>query len=302
MKKNILAFFSVFCIFHVDAAVICHQDVGSCALYFDKTGSLTDRSTSTIITGNISNIGMFSDASIYKYGNQYALIQESRSSDRLVTVIPLSKTNNEWIFSSIYYFSVSLMASSVKSGPLWQARKIVTQKNRVSDDIWDRAGDLASERRFDYLVPSGWPDTRLYVASIERGPKGEKCFVPFDSLDSSLPINMIACRSINLPINDGHYDLSGVIQKNIFIDITFTKKGGVISGQYRRLKYPNKSIKIEGTLTQDGTLSMIEFGESDGGISGYFSGSIKSGKFSGEWEARDKSRRMPFSAYMQGFL
>lgn len=206
--------------------MICHQDVESCALYFDKTGSLTDRSASTVITGNISNIGMFFDVSIYKYGNQYTLIQESRSSDRLVTLIPLSKINNEWIFSSIYYFSVSLMASSEKSGPLWQARRIATKKSKVSDDIWDRAGDLASERRFNYLIPSGWPDTRLYVATRERGPKGEACFIPFEPMNSSLPIKMISRRSIRLPINDGNHHLSGVIGDNIFIDIFLEKSGG----------------------------------------------------------------------------
>jgi dolichyl-phosphate-mannose--protein O-mannosyl transferase len=107
---------------HATGAVICTKDVTACTLYLNEAGSLVDRRTGSTIV-NIGNLGAFSDASIYKYGSQYALAQENHSNDRLVTVIPLSEKNNKWFFNNIYYFSVSLAASSVKYKSLWMGEK-----------------------------------------------------------------------------------------------------------------------------------------------------------------------------------
>lgn len=80
-----------------------------------------------------------------------------------------------------------------------------------------------------------------------------------------------------------------------------SKNDESIVGEYRYLEHPDRFIKIEGTLAQDGVFSMKEFGGKGGAISGYFQGVIVDGKFSGEWASPDKSRHLPLSMYMQGF-
>ncbi|GGC50419.1 hypothetical protein GCM10011400_42300 [Paraburkholderia caffeinilytica] len=253
-----------------------------------------------IATG-LSKIGIFSDVSIYKYGTQYALVQENHSNDRLVTAIPITKKKNKWISFSVYYFSISLMQSTAKTGPLWVGRKITGPTLEIDEHTLDNAGNLASEQKFYSLIPSGWPSAKLYVATDARNPKGEQCFVPFDSQDSTIPIDVVACRPLRLPVEDGDYDLSGVLDKNLFIAISITKHGDTVTGQYRYLRHPDKFIKIEGTLAKNGSLSLTEFGGKGGAVSGYFHGLIQAGKISGEWETPDKSKCLPFSIYQQGF-
>ncbi|MCP2090347.1 UNVERIFIED_ORG: hypothetical protein J2Y81_006434 [Paraburkholderia sediminicola] len=301
MKESLLSILAVFYVTHASAAVICYKEVAACDLYLDKSGSLLDRSTGDVVANNVGNVGMFSDVSVYKYGNQYALVQENHSSDRLVTAIPLAKINERWVANSVYYFSTSLMASSAKSGPLWSGRKIVTQKLKVSDDILDRAGDLASKQQFSSLLPSGWPSTKLYVATSTRETRSEQCFVPFSSEDSVLPLDLMACRLLKVPMNNGQYDLTGLLDNKHLIEIAVRKNGDSITGQYRYLHRSEKFIKVQGSLAQDGTLAMTEFGGKSGAISGYFHGVVVDGALSGEWVSPDKSRHLPFSMYMQGF-
>ena len=302
MKKNLLSILLAFCVTQASAAVICYKDIVGCDLYLDQSGSLLDRSAGAVVANNVGNVGMFSDVYVYKYGNQYVLVQENHSSDRLVTAIPLVKINERWVANSVYYFSISLMASSAKSGPLWSGRKIVTQKLKVGDDILDRAGDLASKQQFGSLLPSGWPSTKLYVATSTRETKSEQCFVPFGFEDSVLPLDLMACRPLKVPMNNGQYDLTGLLDKKYLMELAMSKNGDSIAGRYRYPRRSDKFIKLEGSLTQDGTLSMTEFGGKSGAISGYFHGVVVDGALSGEWTSPDKSRRLPFSMYMQGFL
>lgn len=301
MKKSIFVALSACCIFRVDAAVVCHQDVSACDLFFDEAGSLVDRSGGRKIAENLGKIGIFSDVTIYKYGDQYALIQENHSNDRLFTAIPLTKKKDKWISSSVYYFSISLMQSTEKTGPLWVGRKITGPNLEIDEHTLDNAGNLASERKFYSLIPSGWPSAKLYVATDARNPKGEQCFVPFASQDSTIPIDAVACRPLSLPVENGNYDLSGSLDKNLFIALSITKHGDTVTGQYRYLRHPDRFLIIKGTLAQDGTLSLTEFSEKGSTPSGHFHGSIGTGKISGTWDSQDKSRHLPFSLYLQGF-
>ncbi|CAB3674111.1 hypothetical protein LMG24238_02260 [Paraburkholderia sediminicola] len=301
MRKNLPFILSVFCVTQASAAVICYKDIAACDLYLDKSGSLLDRSTGDVVANNVGNVGMFSDVAVYKYSNQYVLVQENHSSDRLVTAIPLAKLNEGWAANSVYYFSISLMDSSAKSGPLWSGRKVVTQNLRVTDDILDRAGELASKQQFGSLLSSGWPSTKLYVATSTLETRSEQCFIPFGSEDSALPLDLMACRPLKVPMNNGQYDLTGLLDKKYLIELTLNRNGNSISGRYRYLHRSDKFIKVEGSLAQDGTLSMTEFGGKSGGISGYFYGVVVDGAFSGEWMSPDKTRRLPFFMYMQGF-
>lgn len=301
MKKTIFLAISACCAFHATAATICHQVDASCALYFDETGSLIDRSMGKNIATGLSKIGIFSDVSIYKYGTQYALVQENHSNDRLVTAIPITKKKNKWISFSVYYFSISLMQSTAKTGPLWVGRKITGPTLEIDEHTLDNAGNLASEQKFYSLIPSGWPSAKLYVATDARNPKGEQCFVPFASQDSTIPIDAVACRPLSLPVEDGNYDLSGSLDKNLFIALSITKHGDTVTGQYRYLRHPDRFLIIKGTLAQDGTLSLTEFSEKGSTPSGHFHGSIGTGKISGTWDSQDKSRHLPFSLYLQGF-
>ncbi len=301
IRKTIFLLLAVGYASHAGAAAICHQSTATCELYLDKTGSLIERSTGNRIANNIGEVGVFSNISIYKYDEQYALVQKNNSNDRLITVIPLIRSGDAWSFRSVYYFSISFRASSAKSRPFWLGRKIGVAESKIDDNIWDRVGELASERKFDTLIPSGWPDTILYVATGTQEPKGEQCFVPFDPQDTSISLEVIACRPLKSPISDGHHDFSGVLGQNLFVDFRLDKKGDAISGRYRYLRHPDKFIKTEGTLMPDGTFSILEFGKKDGDISGYFRGTIKAHGFSGEWESADKSKRLPFVMYLQGF-
>jgi hypothetical protein len=288
------------CISSAAAAVICQRNVTSCVLYLNDAGSLVDRSTGHPIA-KIGGLGAFSNTSVYKYGNQYAVVQENSSNDRLVTVIPLVRKNKEWISSSFYYFSISLVASSAKSKPLWLGSKIATQETKVGDDILERAGDLPSRQGHYTYVPSGWPSKNLYVATSARQSKGGRCFVPFDSQDGPIPIGFLACSSLKNPIRNGYHDFSGVIGNDIFIDVSLKKIGHNFSGNYRYLRDPNKLIRVEGTLSKDGSFSMREFSESGEAVFGDFRGSTAKGIISGKWKASDKSRSLPFSLYAQGF-
>ena len=301
VKSYALVLFLVSYILTANSTTICSQYNTACALHFDRAGSLIDSTTKNRVAKEIDNPGVLFDTSIYKYGDQYALIRESRTSDRIVMAIPLNHRDKEWTFDSIYYFSISALASTGKPSSLWVARKISTPQSKIIDDILARAGDLASEQKFDSLVPSGSPDTILYISTDRHKEKGEQCFVPFDSQDSSMPMDLISCTPIKPPLNDGYYDLSGMIGKRIFIDMQFTKIGDSIFGEYRYPRRHDKPIRIKGTLRHDGTLAITEFGGAGGEISGYYNGSLDTGNISGKWESRDKSRNLPFSLYIKGF-
>lgn len=300
MRVALVSILLAGCIFPAAAAVICQKNTAACVLYFDDTGSLIDRATRHPIA-KVGNVGAFSNIAIYKYGNQYALVQENSSNDRLVTVIPLTQKNKQWSFNSFYYFSISLVASSAKSKPIWLGSKIATQETTVGDDVLDRAGDLPSKQSYYTNIPSGWPSTKLYIATSARRSKGEHCFVPFDFQDGPIPVGLLACSSVKIPTGDGYYEFSGVIGKDSFIDISLIKNGNAFTGHYRYLQHPDKLIRVEGTLTKDGSFSMREFGENGDAIPGRFHGSTAKGKISGKWESSDKSQRLPFSLYAQGF-
>jgi hypothetical protein len=301
MKFFSLALASVLCFTTARAAVTCQQGNADCDLYFDSTGSLVDRGTGNVIAKDIRNVGMLSDVAVFRYGNQYVLVQENHSSDRLVTAIPLARENQKWVSTSVYYFSISSTSSSEKQGPRWVARKIDAHQVAVRDDILDWAANLASDRRFNSLLPAGWPSTKLYVATSRGNPKGVECFVPFRFQGSVMPIDLLACRSLILPVSDGRYDFSGMIGKDLPVEISLSKKGHSINGEYRYLRYPNSLIRVEGTVTEDGELSMSEFAKKGGPVTGYFRGVIESGIISGEWNSADNARQLPFSLYVQGF-
>jgi hypothetical protein len=287
--------------FRAAAAVVCQEDNAVCDLYFNQTGSLVERGSGSVIASNIGNVGAFSDVAVYKYGSQYALVQTNNSNDRLVTVIPLLKKKKEWIFNSFYYFSISLKASSVKHKPLWVGSKIDTKENKISNDILDRAGDSTFHEVYSRHIPSGWPSTSLYIATGPSEPKGEECFVPFDSREGLFPIETIACRALKIPVSNGDYGFSGTIGDSLFIELTLTKDGDDFVGRYRYLKHPNEYIRVKGRLARDGSFAMSEFGKKGDVVSSRFNGSIVSGKISGRWEASDKSKNFPFSVYLQGF-
>ncbi|WP_455287170.1 hypothetical protein [Cupriavidus necator] len=165
MKKILAIIFWLHSISHTFAATLCDSDAMACMLYSERSGSLVDRDTGKVVAHRIGNVGAFSDVSVYKYGNQYAIVQENHSNDRLVTAVPLTRENGIWSFDSVYYFSISLIESSAQTGPRWLARKLHTRKSVVDDDILLRAGELASERRTSPTKPDGWPNTKLYLAT-----------------------------------------------------------------------------------------------------------------------------------------
>ncbi|MFS8976289.1 hypothetical protein PO002_17610 [Cupriavidus necator] len=301
MKKILAIMFWLHSISHTFAATLCDSDAMACMLYSERSGSLVDRDTGKVVAHRIGNVGAFSDVSVYKYGNQYAIVQENHSNDRLVTAVPLTRENGIWSFDSVYYFSISLIESSAQTGPRWLARKLHTRKSVVDDDILLRAGELASERRTSPTKPDGWPNTKLYLATDEQKNSGRSCFIPFESKNSPIPVGLIACRSANSLQHDGAHDLSGVIGRSDLIVVSLTKNGNEITGRYQHLDHPNQNIKLRGILYQDGTFEMTAHEEKGDSISGFFNGSIDSEKLSGEWRSGDKLRILPFSIYAQGF-
>lgn len=193
MKVAFLLITLVSCAFPAAASIICHKSVESCVIYVDEAGAIFDRNTNQPIT-KIGNVSAFSGIAIYKYGEQYALVQENSSSDRLVTVIPLRMLNNAWRFKSVYYFSISLAASSAKSRPLWSGSKIAAQETKVGNDVLDRAGDLPSKYSRYIHIPSGWPSTNLYVSLPVRS-KAEASNVLFRST-----LKTVRSRSVKLHV------------------------------------------------------------------------------------------------------
>lgn len=302
MIKKMLCIFSIFWSTASFSSVDCGGNDANCALKLTPAGELIVGETGKVLAQGIGNQGMLVDVSLLKFNGQYVLVRESSTNDKSTLLVPLKMTNNSWVYDSAYEFSISLINSSDNVGMRWSGVKAKISRHIIDNGVWDRAYtetekiNVANEWLSKW--PSPWIDISVSEASRKR--ERERCFVPFASKDSPLPVDSIACGALGSKLADGHYNFSGVVGAGSYIDMNFDVKDNHISGKYFYIK-ERKDISISGDIGRNGSVQIKEYGGPAGGLSGVFNGSVDKGGITGTWTSAMKTRNLPFNLVPQGF-
>jgi hypothetical protein len=245
---------------------------------------------------------MLADVSLLKFNGQYVLVRESSTNDKSTLLVPLKMLNNSWVYDSAYEFSISLINSSGDVGMRWSGAKAKMPRHIIDSGVWDRiyaeTEKIAVPNKWLSKWPSPWIDVSIGEANRKR--ENERCFVPFASKDSPLPVDSIACGAPGSELADGNYDLSGVIGTGAYIDMNLDVKNKHISGRYFYIK-ERKNISISGDVGGNGGVQIKEYSGPVGRLTGVFKGSVGKVGITGTWTSSIKTRNLPFILVPQGF-
>jgi hypothetical protein len=298
LARIIFVFFVVFSA-PTGAAVICNSTATNCRFFVNDAGALVDSASGKTLAQSLGNVGMMADVSVYRYGEQYALIRESNLSSHGIIAIPVSESGGKVGFSSVYYISIDMIASSGRRQAKWSGKKVVTKFTEIDDGTWDVSNNLLKDSVIKKTKASGFPEMEISISTDKS--LGEHCFAPFREGDDNFPIEFIACRGINNLIPEGENEFSGVVNHAIPIDVIIIKQGGSLIGKYRYLRRKNGWIGLRGAINQGGGINIQELDSSTGSIAASFSGAVGEGIISGDWISADGKRKLPFALYLQGF-
>ena len=301
---KIFAFFLMMAFpFAVSAATACNQIRTDCRYFIDDAGALVDRKDNERIVDIDSN-DSFADVSILKYGDQYVLIKENTSNNRVLVAIPIEEINGGLGYSAAFYFSIDLIASTGRSTPVWNAQRVAEETAHINSMIWKNAEptDRWRIRKSVPTVPTnGWPSMSVSFVGDVKQPASSKCFAPYSSDSDHFPIADFACRFISLPITNGPYDLSGIIGKRMLISMHLEKNSNILVGWYKYNSGSGSRIKLEGYISDMGEFKINEYGSAPDRITGSFSGQIRNGAFVGNWRSSDSKKTFTTIFYQQGF-
>lgn len=278
----------------------CRGAAAQCALQLTSTGAIVERATGKVLVQNIGNQGMLADVSLLKFNDQYVLARESSTNDKSTLFIPLKMENNSLVYDSAYDFSISLINSSDDLGVRWSGVKAKIAWHAIDSGVWDRSYGETSKIYSTKEWLSKWPSPWVNISATDKVRRTERCFIPFDNKESSLPVDLIACGAIDRYLTDGHYSLSGVIGARSYVSVDFDVAGHLIDGRYFYTK-ERKNIVLRGEVGGDGRIQVKEYAGSTGVLTGTFDGHVKNGIISGTWVSADKKKSLPFTLVPQGF-
>jgi hypothetical protein len=90
------------------------------------------------------------------------------------------------------------------------------------------------------------------------------------TLSDHFPITDVACRSLSLPIQDGPYDLSGIIGRRMVISMHLEKSGKNLVGWYKYNSSSGNRINLIGFISDSGAFKIDEYGSTRDVVTGGF--------------------------------
>lgn len=266
------------------------------------TGALINKATEKVPAQGIGNQGMFANVSLLKFAGQYVLVRESSTNDKSTLFVPLKIINNSWVYDSAYEFAISLINSPDDVGKRWSSEKAKMPRHLIDSDVWDRIYAETEKIAVPGEWLSRWPSPWIQVSIGEATGKreGERCFVPFASKNSPLPVDSIACGAPGIELVDGNYNLSGVIGTGSYVNMNLDIKNKNISGRYFYIK-ERKNISTRGAVGENGRVQIKEYDGAAGRLTGVFNGSVGKTGITGHGRHLSKNKICHFILVPQEF-